>query len=173
MTRSCHSVPTSGQRLDGGETYTHISWCEGNNVDITDPDTLADAKKVLDLTLVKYRDKVSFLGAWFRQRPTAMPISFNDKNLAAFSKEANQGKRITRSHLQNDKGLLERYYQWWFTKRRQFFDALRDTCARRSGRMRSWSTRTTRVNRVTPIAPFDHRRGQEGRLAVDAGRRER
>jgi hypothetical protein len=117
-------VQHRARRLDGGETYTHISWCEGNNVDITDPDTLADAKKVLDLTLVKYRDKVSFLGAWFRQRPTAMPISFNDKNLAAFSKEANQGKRITRSHLQNDKGLLERYYQWWFTKRRQFFDAL-------------------------------------------------
>ena len=22
--------------------------------------------------------------------------------------------------------MLDRYYQWWFTKRRQFFDALRD-----------------------------------------------
>ena len=114
------------QRLDGGDTYTHISWCEGNNVDITDPDTLADAKKVLDLSLIKYRDKVKFLGAWFRQRPTAMPISFNEKNLRAFAQEANQGKRITRSHLQSDKPLLDRYYQWWFTKRRQFFESLRD-----------------------------------------------
>ncbi len=55
--------------------------------DITDPDTLADAKKVLDLSLVKYRDKVKFLGAWFRQRPTAMPISFNEKNLRAFAEK--------------------------------------------------------------------------------------
>ena len=60
-------------------------------MDIVDPDTLADAKKVLDLTLVKYRDKVSFLGAWFRHRPTAMPISFNDKDLAAFVKRPIRG----------------------------------------------------------------------------------
>lgn len=114
------------QRLDGGDTYTHISWCEGNNVDIVDPDTLTDAKKILDISLVKYKDKVPFLGAWFRHRPTAMPVSFNDKDLRAFAAEANQGRRITRSHLQSDKGLLDRYYQWWFTKRRQFFEGLRD-----------------------------------------------
>ncbi len=114
------------KRLDGGDAYTHITWCEGANADITDPDTIADAKKVLDLTIVKYKDKAKFLGAWFRQRPTAMPISFNEANLRVFSKEANDGNRITRSHLQNDKALLEKYYQWWFGKRRAFFDALRD-----------------------------------------------
>jgi len=114
------------KRLDGGDTYTHISWCEGKNADITDPDTIADAKKILDLTITKYKDKAKFVGAWFRQRPTAMPISFNEANLRLFSKEANGGTRISRSHLQNDKALLNRYYQWWLGKRRQFFEALRD-----------------------------------------------
>ena len=94
------------RRLDGGETYTQISWCEGNNADITDPVTLADAKKLLDVSLVKYKGQVKMLGAWFRQRPTAMPVSFNNKNLAMFSAEANDGTRITRSHLQSDKELL-------------------------------------------------------------------
>ena len=64
-----------------------------------------------------------------------MPLSFNDKNLRLFAREANQGKRITRSHLQNDKQLLDRYYQWWFGKRRQFFEALSDVSAR-EGRSR-------------------------------------
>jgi hypothetical protein len=114
------------RRLDGGDTYTHISWCEGNNADIVDPDAIADAKTILDLSLVKYKDKVKFLGAWFRQRPTAMPLSFNDKDLRAFSTEANQGKRVTRSHLQADAKLLDRYYRWWFAKRLRFFEALRD-----------------------------------------------
>ena len=113
-------------RLDGGDTYTHIEWCEGNNADVTDPDTIADAKKLLDVSLVKYKDKTPMLGAWLRNRPTAMPISFNEKNLRVFSQEANQGKRITRSHLQADQELLGRYYQWWFGKRRVFFEALRD-----------------------------------------------
>jgi hypothetical protein len=114
------------RRLDGGEVYTHIAWCEGNNADITDPDTIADAKKILDLTILKYKDKVPFAGAWFRQRPTGMPLSFNEKNIKMFSAEANDGNRITRSHLQSDKALLDKYYGWWFGKRRQFFEALRD-----------------------------------------------
>lgn len=118
------------RRLDGGETYTHIWWCERANADVTDPDTLADAKNVLDLSLVEYKDKVKFLGAWFRHRPTAMPISFNDNNLRMFASEANSeangGKEVTRALLQADKALLTKYYSWWFGKRRQFFEALRD-----------------------------------------------
>lgn len=114
------------RRLDGGETYTNITWTEGNNADITDPDTIADAKKLLDISLVKYKDKVPMIGAWFRQRPTAMPVSFNDKNLRMFSAEANGGKRIARAQLSSDKALLDKYYAWWFDKRVAFFDALRD-----------------------------------------------
>jgi hypothetical protein len=75
---------------------------------------------------VKYKDQAKFFGAWFRHRPTAMPISFNEHNLRLFSKEANAGQRVTRSHLQADKQLLDKYYPWWFGKRRQFFEALRD-----------------------------------------------
>lgn len=114
------------KRLDGGDTYTHISWCEGNNADVADPDTLADAKKILDLTIVKFKDQAKFAGAWFRQRPTGMPVSFNEADLRMFSKEANEGARITRAHLQADKALLDKYCTWWFGKRRQFFEGLRD-----------------------------------------------
>ena len=114
------------RRLDGGETYTNITWCEGNNADIADPDTIADAKKLLDVSLLKFKDKAKFIGAWFRLRPTGMPVSFNDKDLGMFSAEANDGNRISRAHLQADKALLEKYYQWWFGKRRAFFDALKD-----------------------------------------------
>ncbi len=112
------------RRLDGGETYTHISWCEGNNVDIVDPDTIADAIKMLDVSALRYKDKVEFVGAWFRQRPTAMPASFNEKDFRLFASEQNNGNRITRSHLQNDPAMLQKYYAWWFGKRCAFFEAL-------------------------------------------------
>ena len=46
---------------------------------------------MLDVSLLKYKDQVKMLGAWFRQRPTAMPISFNEKNMKMFSAEANGG----------------------------------------------------------------------------------
>lgn len=114
------------KRLDGGDVYTHISWCENANADITDPETIADACKLIDHTIGRYKDQARFAGAWFRQRPTAMPVSFNEANLRLFAKEANDGQRISRSHLQADKALLDKYYAWWFTKRHAFFEALRD-----------------------------------------------
>lgn len=114
------------RRLDGGDRYTDIAWCEGNNADITLEETIADAKKLLDISMLRYKDRVDFIGAWFRNRPTAMPMSFSETNLRAFSAEANGGKRITRAHLQTDKELLGRYYDWWFGKRVAFFTALRD-----------------------------------------------
>jgi hypothetical protein len=110
--------------LSGGRDYTHIHWCEGINVDITDPDTVADFTKILDLTITRYKDKVEFVGAWLRSRPSAMPISFNDNNLKRFAAEANDGRRITRSHLQSDTALLDRYYDWWFDQRRAFLEAV-------------------------------------------------
>ncbi|MBE3069431.1 MAG: hypothetical protein IMZ66_04255, partial [Planctomycetes bacterium] len=112
--------------LGNKDAYTHIWWTEKRNVDVADPDFVADAKKLLDLTIVKYKDKVSFVGAWFRPRPSAMPISFNDKDLKWFGEQANDGKAPTREALKADKALLEKYYTWWFGKRREFLVALRD-----------------------------------------------
>ena len=112
--------------LSGAKAYTHISWTEGNNADITDPDTIADAKKLLDATILRYKDKVTFAGAWFRPRASQMPIGFADPTLARFAKEANAGQAITREQLRTDKVLLEKYYVWWFGKRRDFLINLRD-----------------------------------------------
>lgn len=112
--------------LSGAKDYTHISWTEGNNADITDPDTIADAKKLLDATIIRYKDKVKFAGAWFRPRPSQMPIGFADPTLARFAKEANSGQAVTREQLRADKALLEKYYGWWFGKRRDFLISLRD-----------------------------------------------
>lgn len=113
--------------LGGGRTYTHLGWSEKANADLTDPDTLADARKILEATLVRYKDQARFIGAWFRTRPTNLPMSFSDPCLARFAAEANGGAAVTRDALQADAGLLQRYYQWWFGKRRAFLVGLRDT----------------------------------------------
>lgn len=112
--------------LSGAKDYTHIHWTEGNNLDITDPDSLTDAKRLLDATITRFRDKVPFVGAWFRPRPSQMPISFADATLARFAKETNQGQAVTREQFKADKALLSRYYDWWFGKRRAFLIELRD-----------------------------------------------
>jgi hypothetical protein len=112
--------------LSGAKAYTHIHWTESRNVDLTDPDTLIDAKKVLDATVVRYKAKAKFIGAWFRPRPSQMAIGFADPTLARFATEVNAGKTITRDQLKADKALLDRYYTWWFGKRREFLIALRD-----------------------------------------------
>jgi hypothetical protein len=112
--------------LSGAKDYTHISWTEKSNLDVTDPESLADAKRLLDATIVRHKDKVNFVGAWFRPRPSQMPIGFADATLARFAREANQGKAVTREQLKGDTALLSRYYGWWFGKRREFLVALRD-----------------------------------------------
>lgn len=110
--------------LSGGDAYTHITWSEIANADVTDPDTLADAKRLLDATIVRYKDVVPFVGAWFRPRPSHLPISFADAALGRFAREANENKSVTREQLRSDATLRERYYAWWFGKRRDFLAAL-------------------------------------------------
>ncbi|MDO4582963.1 MAG: hypothetical protein Q4D62_02560 [Planctomycetia bacterium] len=110
------------KRLDGGDKYTHIWWSEKANVDLSDPDTLRDLEKILDLTVLKYQGKADFLGVWLRPRVSANPVSFNERNIQQFSQEANDGKRVTREDLQKDKELLAKYYDWWFTQRKRFLE---------------------------------------------------
>ncbi|MCX7044007.1 MAG: SprB repeat-containing protein [Candidatus Sumerlaeota bacterium] len=112
--------------LGGKKVYTHISWSEKANADITDPDTLADAKKILECTVVRYKDLVNFTGVWFRNRPSHIPISFSDRCLALFASETKAGAAPTREALAKDKALLEKYYEWWYGKRTAFLRGLRD-----------------------------------------------
>ena len=39
--------------LTRDDAYTHITWIESANADITDPDTYADFQKMLDLTVIR------------------------------------------------------------------------------------------------------------------------
>lgn len=117
--RRCRPLTKTG-------AYTHIDWSEIANADVTDPETLDDVKRVLELTIVRMKDKARFLGAWFRTRPSEMPISFGDSALIRFAVEANNRIIATRDDLQADPALLQRYYDWWFAKRRDFLVAIRD-----------------------------------------------
>ncbi len=112
------------RRLNGKKDYTHIGWVHKTNADLVDPAFIEDARKVLDATINRYRDRVRFIGAWFRPRPEANPVSFNDTDLAIFAREANKGKTVTRKDLRSDNKLLETYVDWWYTKRRDFLAAL-------------------------------------------------
>ncbi|HBC86649.1 MAG TPA: hypothetical protein DCZ94_06825 [Lentisphaeria bacterium] len=114
------------ETLKGGKDYTHIEWCHKTNADLADPAFIDDAKKILEITIVENKDKVKFIGAWFRPRPEANPISFNAKDLEIFNAETKQERKITREDLQKDKALLEKYYEWWFKKRHDFNLALSD-----------------------------------------------
>jgi len=112
--------------LAGGDTYTHIVWSEKFNADVTDPDTLEDVKKVLDCAIVRHKDTVRFVGAWFRTRPSHLPMSFSDRCLGLFVAQANDGKPVTREQLRDDAALYENYRQWWFAQRKSFLLAIRD-----------------------------------------------
>ncbi len=111
--------------LTRDDAYTHIDWIESANADLTDPDTFTDFQKMLDLTIVRHKDKAGFLGAWLRPR-AQMPMSFADATLARFATEANNGNPVTRKDLIGDQKLMAKYYEWWYGKRREFFVAMRD-----------------------------------------------
>lgn len=111
--------------LTRDNAYTHISWVESANADLTDPDTYADFKKMLELTVVRLKDKAHFDGIWLRPR-WQLPMSYADATRERFAREANQGKSVTRAELIADQALLQRYEAWWFGKRREFLVAMRD-----------------------------------------------
>jgi len=111
--------------LTRDDAYTHITWVESANADITDPDTYEDFKKMLDLTVIRLRSKAEFAGIWIRPRGQ-MTVSFSDRALARFSAEAAENKPITRESLKDDQQLYARYIEWWGTKRRDFLAGMRD-----------------------------------------------
>ena len=114
--------------LTRDDAYTHIKWVESSNADITDPDAYEDFKKMLDLTVVRQKDKAEFVGVWLRPR-WQLPMSFADATRERFAKEANGGKAVSRDDLKADKALYARYQDWWFGKRRAFLTAMRDYLA--------------------------------------------
>jgi hypothetical protein len=113
--------------------YTHITWSEHAYADVTEPAILADAKKVLDLTIGRWKDVMPFTGAWIRPRPSHMPVSFSDNALAKFSKEKLNGRPVTRDELRQRGLLYQQYLAWWNVQRKTFLVALRDHLRSTSG----------------------------------------
>jgi hypothetical protein len=111
--------------LTRDDAYTHISWVESANADLTDPETFEDFKKMLDLTVIRLRSKAKFTGIWIRSRGQ-MPVSFSDNALARFSAEAAGNKPVSRESLKAEQQLYAKYIDWWGTKRRDFLAAMRD-----------------------------------------------
>jgi len=107
------------------DAYTHIEWIEQANADITDPETLADFRKMLDLTVIRFKGDAHFIGAWLRPR-MQMPVGFGDATRERFAREANGGIPVTRRQLIEDRALRQRYLEWWQMKRRDFLAAVRD-----------------------------------------------
>ena len=122
-------VDNKPDRKTRGANYTHIWWSEGKlRVDITDPDTLAELKYVLEGTILRYPEQVrkgGFAGALMRPRPGQWAISFSDKTRARFAAEENGGKAVSRADLKNDKALYAKYIAWYGKKRAQFMDEIR------------------------------------------------
>ncbi len=108
-----------------GDDFTHVGFAEKNRVDLTDPETLAEFKHIIDLTILKYKDRAEFVGLWLRPRVAQMPMSFSDKTLARFCEETGRAK-MTRKELKDDKATLDAYYEWWFGKRKEFLFAIYD-----------------------------------------------
>jgi hypothetical protein len=110
-------------KLKGDKKYTQLDWINNNaHVNILDPASLEDAKKILDATVLRFKDQNKFVGAWFRPRPVQMPISFQDSDLAMYKSET--GTAATRDGLKADATALQAYYGWWFKKREAFLAAL-------------------------------------------------
>jgi hypothetical protein len=127
-----HNLPNS--------RYTPVWWTEEQNADLTDPETLADAKRLLDRTAIAHKGKARFAGAWFRVRDNHLPISFADATVArfraAFPTDA-LGQTASRPVLiasyESDRKLYDRYIEWWLKRRAAFFEELGEHLARGLG----------------------------------------
>lgn len=126
MGKNAPGMKKLARPLGDTEAYTHVTWSERGYADITEPVILEDAKKVLDLTILRWTGLADFQGAWFRVRPSHIPVSFSDNALAKFSSDTGYGVPITREQLREGGPLYDQYIAWWQDQRKAFFIALRD-----------------------------------------------
>lgn len=116
---------------DTNGDYTGIPWTDSANADVTDPDTLEDLRRVLEITVTDEKANAEFLGVWIRTRVTDLPVSFSDRCLELFRVEKGYSFSVTRNMLffqdaQYDAALYDEYRTWWFEKRKVFLDQVRD-----------------------------------------------
>ena len=104
--------------------YTPVWWTENISADLTDPDTFTDFKRVLDRSVLKYKNVADFAGIWIRTRPAKLPISFSDDALARYNQN-NPSNLRTIAQLRNNPVMRESYYRWWFNQRKKFLERMR------------------------------------------------
>lgn len=144
--------------------YQCIWWTEMYNGDLTDPDTLADAKRMLDRTVGDLKARGKFRGAWFRMRGNHLPMSFAESTIARFRAENPAEATTTLNDLRVSYGtsvptLYNKYVEWWFGKRAAFLTALRDYLRIRHGIAHAQILFTPWTSEATP--PIHHE-GQYG-----------
>ena len=88
---------------------------------------------MLEITVADLKNKGKFVGVVLRPRSSQLPIGFGDKALAAFSADTKQQKPATRQDLKSDKKLYAEYKEWWFGKRFEFLNKIRDYLRAESG----------------------------------------
>jgi hypothetical protein len=119
-----------GIKYTNGSSYYYDSawWTQDQNADITDPETLVDAKHMLDRTVGDFKTRAKFNGIWFRMRSNCLPMSFAPNTIARFNAEtsntATQATLIT--SYEGTKTLYNQYVSWWYGKRKVFLLAMRD-----------------------------------------------
>lgn len=124
--KRCKTLHQLRKGPGGRDDYTHIHWSEKANADVTDPDTVEDFRKILEITIADERQHARFIGAWLRPRNSGMPVSFADRCLKLFADETGLAQPLTRQRLIADKDLYEDYIAWWQLRRRAFLTAIRD-----------------------------------------------
>ena len=126
LRRDGYSSGLRGETDAPCDGYTHIWWAERANVDVADPDTAEDLRKILDATILRHKDRVKFLGAWLRTRVSDIPVSFSDFSVNLFNEETAPPTPVTRQMMIEDEAVLETYTRWWFDKRRAFLGGARE-----------------------------------------------
>ncbi len=106
--------------------FSNQSYVYNSMADMTLQETLVDLEDLMDLTILRFKDRGNFLGAWIRSRG-GMPVGFSDKTIALFNRETS--RNVTRAQIYNngsyaDTQLYKAYREWWYGKRRDLFVSL-------------------------------------------------
>jgi len=109
-----------------GKPYTNGVEDERWHLDVTAPESLEDARHLLERTVMRFRDRFRFAAVWFRTRQGSWPVSYSDAAIARFAADANGNWPPPREQFAKDGVLRGRYESWWLGKRSDFLAGIRD-----------------------------------------------
>lgn len=116
----------SAENTEWKYNFSYADWVKKCAVDLTLPEALVDLKDLMDRTILQFKDRGNFVGAWIRNRG-GMPVGFSDKTIALFNSET--GRNATRAQIYSNGSyeetqLYKDYRAWWYGKRRDQFAAV-------------------------------------------------